>query len=102
MPDFPLPEEFENEDQYLRHLSYEGAKRRYKEMHTCQWWEELLQKSEKINIKSITEMNCFDEAWDDWVHSTNDFQEFSDSDRPAIEAGAGKYMNFVSILATKK
>ncbi len=29
MPDFPLPEGFENEDDYLRHLSYEGAKERW-------------------------------------------------------------------------
>ncbi|MCD7936401.1 MAG: DNA polymerase III subunit alpha [Tannerellaceae bacterium] len=31
MPDFPLPEGFENDDDYLRHLTYEGAKRKYKE-----------------------------------------------------------------------
>ena len=29
MPDFPLPEGFENEDDYLRHITYEGAKERY-------------------------------------------------------------------------
>ncbi len=29
MPDFPIPEGFDGEDDYLRHLSYEGAKRRY-------------------------------------------------------------------------
>ncbi|PID89705.1 MAG: DNA polymerase III subunit alpha [Bacteroidia bacterium] len=32
MPDFPLPEGFENEDDFLRHISYEGAKKRYKEI----------------------------------------------------------------------
>ncbi|MCB8998567.1 MAG: DNA polymerase III subunit alpha [Bacteroidales bacterium] len=34
MPDFPLPEGFDNEDDYLRHLSYKGAERRYKEITT--------------------------------------------------------------------
>ncbi|MDO4695666.1 DNA polymerase III subunit alpha [Porphyromonas sp.] len=29
MPDFPIPEGFDGEDDYLRHLSYEGAKKRY-------------------------------------------------------------------------
>lgn len=29
MPYFPLPEDFDNEDNYLKHLTYEGAKRRY-------------------------------------------------------------------------
>ncbi len=29
LPAFPLPEGFDNQDAYLRHLTYEGAKRRY-------------------------------------------------------------------------
>ena len=31
MPDFPIPEEFASADEYLRHLTYEGAKRKYGE-----------------------------------------------------------------------
>ncbi len=30
MPDFPIPEDFNDEDKYLYHLTYEGAKSRYK------------------------------------------------------------------------
>ena len=30
MPDFPIPEGFENEDVYLRHITLEGAKKRYR------------------------------------------------------------------------
>jgi DNA polymerase III subunit alpha len=30
MPDFPIPEGFSDEDEYLEHLTYEGAKKRYK------------------------------------------------------------------------
>ncbi|MDR1895205.1 MAG: DNA polymerase III subunit alpha [Prevotellaceae bacterium] len=32
MPLFPIPEEFENDDDYLRYLTYEGAKKRYGEV----------------------------------------------------------------------
>ncbi|MEX0769167.1 MAG: DNA polymerase III subunit alpha [Balneolaceae bacterium] len=32
LPNFDLPEGFENEDEYLRHLSFEGAKERYVEL----------------------------------------------------------------------
>jgi DNA polymerase III subunit alpha len=32
MPDFPLPENFTDEDDYLKHLTYEGAKNRYGEI----------------------------------------------------------------------
>lgn len=30
MPDFPIPDGFNDEDKYLEHLTYEGAKKRYK------------------------------------------------------------------------
>ncbi len=29
MPDFPIPDQFETEDDYLRHITYEGAEERY-------------------------------------------------------------------------
>src|SRR5574344_3123994 len=32
MPDFPRPEGFENDDEYLRHLTYKGAERLYPDM----------------------------------------------------------------------
>lgn len=32
LPAFPLPEEFDNQEDYLRHLTYEGAKKRYGEI----------------------------------------------------------------------
>ncbi|KXB08212.1 DNA polymerase III subunit alpha, partial [candidate division MSBL1 archaeon SCGC-AAA382M17] len=32
MPDFPLPDGFEDEDEYLRHITYEGALERYGEI----------------------------------------------------------------------
>ncbi|MCD8193135.1 MAG: DNA polymerase III subunit alpha, partial [Tannerellaceae bacterium] len=31
MPDFPIPEQFKDDDDYLRYLTYEGAKRKYGE-----------------------------------------------------------------------
>jgi len=34
LPHFPLPEGFETEDDYLRHLTYEGAKKLYPELTT--------------------------------------------------------------------
>ncbi len=32
MPDFPIPEEFETKDDYLRHLAYKGAKMRWSDL----------------------------------------------------------------------
>ena len=33
LPSFSLPDPFENEDDYLRHLTVEGAKKRYEDLH---------------------------------------------------------------------
>ncbi|MEM9258713.1 MAG: DNA polymerase III subunit alpha, partial [Bacteroidota bacterium] len=33
LPNFPMPPEFKTQDEYLRHLTYEGAKRRYGEIN---------------------------------------------------------------------
>ncbi len=33
MPDFPLPEEFTDANEYLRHLTYQGAEKRYPEIN---------------------------------------------------------------------
>jgi len=43
MPDFPLPEEFSNPDEYLKHLAFEGARDRYPDIT-----EEI---SERINFE---------------------------------------------------
>ncbi|MDD4924468.1 MAG: methyltransferase domain-containing protein [Dehalococcoidales bacterium] len=67
--------------------------------HSCGWWRDLLSKSHKIEIESVSEMQGFDEFWNDWLECDN---EYAISDRPAMEAGAGKYMNFVQIIAKKK
>ncbi len=32
LPEFAIPKEFENQDDYLRHITYEGAKKRYPEI----------------------------------------------------------------------
>ncbi len=32
LPKFDIPDDFENEDDYLRHITYEGAKKRYSEL----------------------------------------------------------------------
>ncbi|MCD7973974.1 MAG: DNA polymerase III subunit alpha [Candidatus Azobacteroides sp.] len=41
MPNFPLPDGFENDDDYLRYLTFEGAKKRYGETLTEEQQERL-------------------------------------------------------------
>lgn len=67
--------------------------------HSCEWWKTLLRKSSKTDMVSIKEMQCFDESWNDWLECDN---EYAVSDRPAMNAGAGKYMNFISMICKRK
>ncbi|WP_100487090.1 SAM-dependent methyltransferase [Sporolactobacillus pectinivorans] len=66
--------------------------------HSCTWWKEMLSHSKMIEIVSISEMNCFEECWKDWLSSDN---PYAVSDRRAMEAGAGKYMNFISVVCRR-
>lgn len=66
--------------------------------HSCSWWKNLLSKSNKIHLDRIEEMSCLEECWDDWLKTDN---PYAVNDRAAMYAGAGKYMNLISIIATK-
>ncbi len=80
-------------------MSYSWTAEDLDTFHSCDWWRELLSKSQKIEIVSVSEMPDFDELWGDWLACDN---EYAIRDRPSMEAGAGKYMNFVAIVARKK
>jgi SAM-dependent methyltransferase len=62
-------------------------------------WAELLGKSGSVHIEDISEMACFDAAWDDWLTCDN---EYAQGDRAAIAAGAGSLMNLLAIRLSRK
>lgn len=66
--------------------------------HSCEWWNQLLSQSRLITVESVKEMECFEASWNDWLGCDN---EYAINDRPAMEAGAGKYMNMISVMAKK-
>ena len=67
--------------------------------HCCEWWRSLLSQAQTIRLQSITEMECFEESWRDWLSSDIDYAV---NDRKSMEAGAGNYMNMISVIASKK
>ncbi len=69
--------------------------------HSCKWWRNMLSESKQIQIQNIQEMACFEEAWQDWLDSSNEYAALALNDKQAMESGAQKYMNFISILARK-
>lgn len=44
-------------------------------------------------------MKSFDECWNDWLACDN---EYAIGDRPSMNAGAGKYMNFIAIILRRQ
>ena len=44
-------------------------------------------------------MDSMDEVWQDWLRQDNSYAR---EDRKAIEAGAGKYLNFIKIVIRKR
>lgn len=67
--------------------------------NTCEWWEKTLIKSDSFFIKEIKEMDCFEEAWQDWLKTDN---KYAIGDRAMVETDNGKYMNLISIIGSKK
>lgn len=81
-------------------LSWEEVKDEvFKTFHSIPWWKELLSQSKEIEIELIQEMQCFEETWQDWLSCEH---EYAINDRRSMEAGAGKYMNLIAIIAKRK
>lgn len=68
-------------------------------LHDAQYWRGILECTKGIDILGIHEMQDFDECWNDWLSCDH---EYAVHDRKAMEAGAGKYMNFISILIRRQ
>ena len=67
-------------------------------LHSLDWWYNLWKDSDLVTMQEFKELNCFEEAWKDWLMCDNDFAR---SDIGMMEAEGGKYFNLVSIIATK-
>jgi cyclopropane fatty-acyl-phospholipid synthase-like methyltransferase len=67
-------------------------------LHSCDWWNNLWKTSDLVRIKEYKELNCLEEAWQDWLSCDNDYAR---RDIEMMKAEGGNYFNLVSIIATK-
>ena len=63
------------------------------------YWTETLKQCKDAKIISIYEMEGNEELWEVWLNQEN---EFAVNDRKAMEAGGGKYLNFIAFVLQKK
>ncbi len=68
-------------------------------MHDVDYWSEIVGKCKGAEVISVKEMESNDEVWADWLMQDN---EYAVGDRKSMEAGGGKYLNFISIVLRKK
>ena len=68
-------------------------------MHDAAYWQDMVSRSKDAEVISVREMESNEEVWADWLAQDN---EYAVSDRKAMEAGGGKYLNFLAIVLRKK
>lgn len=68
-------------------------------IHDASYWSELLGWTDDAEILSIHEMEGNKELWDDWLACDN---EYARGDRKSMEAGGGKYLNFIAMVLRRK
>lgn len=68
-------------------------------IHDINYWKNIVSKSQNAEVASVYELESNEECWADWIKCDN---EYSINDRKSIEAGAGKYLNFIGIVLRKK
>lgn len=68
-------------------------------MHDVEYWSDMVSKCKGADVISVNEMESNNEVWADWIAQEN---EYAIGDRKAMEAGGGKYLNFIKIILKKK
>ena len=68
-------------------------------MHDVEYWRDMVGRCRGADVLSVQEMESNEEVWADWLAQEN---EYAVGDRKAMEAGGGKYLNFIAIVLRKK
>lgn len=68
-------------------------------MHDADYWRRIVSKCRGAEVISVEEMESNEEVWADWLIQDN---EYAAGDRKSMEAGGGKYLNFIAIVMRKK
>ena len=68
-------------------------------MHDTAYWKDMVNQCKGAEIITVEEMESNEEVWADWLKQNN---EYAVGDRKAMEAGGGKYLNFIRIVLRKR
>ena len=68
-------------------------------LHDLNFWKRIFSASNGAELLSLTEMESNEEVWRDWLSCNN---EYAVGDRKSMNAGGGKYLNFIAAVLRKK
>ena len=68
-------------------------------LHDVSYWKTIVGQCRDAQVLCVTEMVSNEEVWADWLQQDN---EYAVGDRKAMEAGGGKYLNFIKIVLQKR
>ena len=68
-------------------------------MHDTAYWRGIVSQSREAEVIEVSQMESDKEVWEDWLKQDN---EYAAGDRKSMEAGGGKYLNFIKIVLRKK
>ena len=68
-------------------------------MHDIHYWRGIISAAKGVDILCIQQMESNEEVWQDWLEQDN---PYAVGDRKSMEAGAGKYLNFIKIILRKR
>lgn len=68
-------------------------------MHDVSYWTRIVGRCKGAEVIEVKQMKSNEEVWADWLAQDN---EYAVGDRKSLEAGGGKYLNFISIVLRKR
>ena len=68
-------------------------------LHDADYWRKITGQCRGAEVLSVQEMESNEEVWADWLKQEN---EYAVGDRKAMDAGGGKYLNFIALVLRKK
>ncbi len=66
--------------------------------HSRKWWMNLFDNSDDYEVVMDFDLDCFDEAWNDWFESGH---EYGIRDKGYFDRGLGEYLSFIGIVIRK-
>lgn len=68
-------------------------------MHDVHYWRGVVSAAKGIDLLAVRQMESMDQVWQDWLRQDNPYAR---QDKKAMDAGAGKYLNFIKIIIRKR